>query len=255
MKDFIYEGISYKIDNSKKVSGIGDFDENNKVIYIDKDIPDKFHEGMAVHEIEERKLIKKGHSYVYSHNEAQKKELAFYESKFGKDKAMKILEEEELLVLSISPSRLVTRTKKPKDISIPPPIVEMTWVRKLVYEGKSYFIDNSNKLVGSIVDFYERKGIIYIDCDVPERFFEGLAVFEIETRKLIKKGYSYNDAYDEAQKKESAYYETKFGKDIAKKMIEEELKLQARKFSTEKKELGTENGHKVIYPAGEILSK
>lgn len=234
---------------------MGDFDENAKTIYIDQDMPEKFHEGISVHEIEERKLIKKGHSYVYSHNEAQKKELAFYESKFGKEKSMKMLEEEERIVLSIAPGRLINRTKKPKDLTIPAPIVEMTWVRKLIYEGKSYFLDNSNKLVGAIADFYEKKGVIYIDSDVPEKFFEGLAVFEIESRRLIKRGFSYNQAYEEAQKKELAYYETKLDKDAANKMLEEEAKLQARKFSAEKKELGQENGHKVIYDKDEILLK
>lgn len=255
MKEFVYDGNSYSIDNSKKVSGMGDFEENTKTIYIDKDIPEKFHEGFAVHEIEERKLIKKGHSYVYSHNEAQKKELAFYETKFGKENGMKILEEEERIVLSLAPGRMVMRTKKPKDLTVPAPIVEITWVRRLIYEGKSYFIDNSNRLVGAISDFYEKKGVIYIDCDVPEKFFEGLAVFEIETRKLVKKGFSYNQAYEEAQKKELAYYETKFGKDVAQKMLDEEVKLQARKFSSEKKELGLDNGHKVIYDKNEILQK
>jgi len=254
MKEFTYEGVAYKIDDSKKVSGVGDFDENTRTIFIDKDMPDKFHDGIAIHEIEERKLIRRGHSYVYSHNEAQKKELSFYESKFGKDKAIKILNEEEQIVLSISPGRLVTRTKKPKGITTTPPIVETTWARQLVYEGKKYLVDNSSRLVGAIVDLYEKKNIIHIDCDVPERFFEGLAVFEIETRKLIKKGFSYNQAYDEAQKKEEAFYETKFGKDVARKMVDEEAKLQSRKFSAEKRELKNENGHKVIYGRDEILS-
>jgi len=255
MKEFIYDKVAYKVDNSTKVGGVGDFDETNKTVYIDKDMPEKFHEGIAVHEIEERKLVKKGHSYVYSHNEAQKKELAFYETKFGKDGAMKILEEEEHIVLSLSPGKSVSRIKKPKDTSMPAPIVEIKWVRQLAYEGKHYLIDDSNKLVGTIVDLYEKKNVIYVDSDVPERFFEGLAVFEIETRKMLKKGFSYNQAYDEAHKREFAFYETKFGKDIALKMIEEEGKLQSRKFYTEKKELGLNNGHKVIYDKGEILEK
>lgn len=91
--------------------------------------------------------------------------------------------------------------------------------------------------------------------DVPERFFEGLAIFEIETRKMLKSGCSYNKAYEDAGKKEQAFYESKFGKEVAKKMIAEEDKLQVRKFSAEKKELGQENGHKIIYDKGEILSK
>ncbi len=254
MKQFTYDGIKCTIDDSRKISGMGDFDENGLVIYVDKDLPEKFHEGIAVHEIEERKLIKKGHSYVFSHNEAQKKELAFYEKKFGKENSMKMLEEEERIILTLAPGRTVTRTKKPKDLSIPTPIIESTWVRQVTYDGKKYLIDNSNKLVGAIVDFYEKKGVLYIDSDVPERFFEGLAIFEIETRKLVKKGFSYNQAYEEAQKREIAYYESKFGKEVAQKMIAEESKLENRKFSSEKKELGQDSGHKVIYDKGEILS-
>ena len=254
VKEFVYENVSYKIDNSKKVVNIGDFDENEKTVYIDKDIPEKFHEGIAIHEIEERKFIKKGHSYVYSHNEAQKKELEFYEKKFGKENALKILEDEENLVLTLSPTRSISRNKRPKDISIPAPIIETTWIRKIVYEGKEYIIDNSNRLVGTISDLYEKKNIIYIDCDVPERFFEGLAIFSIETRKMLKKGFSYSKAYEEAYNKELAFYETKFGKENASKMINEEDKLLVRKFSAEKKELKLDNGHKVIYDKNEILS-
>ncbi len=77
MKEFVYEKEKYQIDASKIIATGGDFDEVNKIIYVDQSIPEKFHEGIAVHEIEERKLLLKGHSYVYSHNEAQKYELAF----------------------------------------------------------------------------------------------------------------------------------------------------------------------------------
>jgi len=254
VKEFVYENVSYKLDDSKKVPNIGDFDENNKTIYVDKDIPEKFNEGIAVHEIEERKLIKKGHSYVYSHNEAQKKELAFYEKKFGKDNALNVLNEEENLVLTLAPDRSFSRIKRPKDISIPAPIIQTTWIRKITYEDKDYIIDNSNRLVGDIVDLYEKKNIIYIDCDVPDRFFEGLAIYEIENRKMLKKGFSYSQSSDEANKKELAFYEQTFGKDEALKMVTEEKKIQARKFSTEKKELKRDNGHKVIYEKDEILS-
>src|SRR3989338_9433138 len=135
MENFFYEGGKYLIDASGKVKNGGDID-GNKNILIDKEIPEKFHEGIAVHEIEERKFIKKGHSYVYSHNEAQKKELEFYEKKFGKENALKILEDEENLVLTLSPTRSISRNKRPKDISIPAPIIEMTWIRKIVYEDK-----------------------------------------------------------------------------------------------------------------------
>ncbi len=95
-EEFEYEGEKYQIDASKRVDGGGDLDLATKTILVDKDVPEKFHEGIAVHEIEERKYLLKGHSYVYSHNEAQKKELEFYEKVYGKDKGVQTLEEEEI---------------------------------------------------------------------------------------------------------------------------------------------------------------
>jgi hypothetical protein len=68
MREFTYENEKYQIDASGKVENGGDLDANTQTILIDKDLPEKFHEGIAVHEIEERKLLLKGHSYVYSHN-------------------------------------------------------------------------------------------------------------------------------------------------------------------------------------------
>jgi len=101
-KEFIYEEEKYQIDCSKSVTSAGDMDPATKTILVDKDLPEKFHEGIAVHEIEERKYLLKGHSYVYSHNEAQKKELEFYEQKYGKDKSLEVLKEEEAVVLTIT---------------------------------------------------------------------------------------------------------------------------------------------------------
>lgn len=96
-KTFFYDGVNYIIDLSKKVDCIGDFFEMAKVIYIDKNLPEKFHEGIAVHEIEERKSLKQGHSYGWSHNRAQAKELAFYKKKYGEEAENVMREEEELI--------------------------------------------------------------------------------------------------------------------------------------------------------------
>lgn len=96
-KIFLYNGEEYIIDLSKKVDCMGDFFELAKTIYIDKNLPEKFHEGIAVHEIEERKFLKQGHSYGWSHNKAQLKELAFYKKKYGEEAEGIMREEEELI--------------------------------------------------------------------------------------------------------------------------------------------------------------
>lgn len=96
---FFYKGRKYYIDSSKKVDSIGDFYEKKRIVYIDKNMPKKFHEGIMIHEIEERKLIKKGHSYGWSHNQAQKKETEFYEKKFGDGE--KMIKEEEKIVIRL----------------------------------------------------------------------------------------------------------------------------------------------------------
>jgi len=257
MKEFIYEDVKYQIDPSGKVYGGGDLDENNKIILIDKDIPDKFHQGIAIHEIEERKLIKKGHSYVYSHNEAQKIELEFYQKIYGQDEGIKILEEEERLVLTITSRRAAPRKTKKivaiKDVNIPS--IEMTMIRQFTYEGETYLIDNSNKLIGALVDLCEKEKTIYIDWNVPERFFEGLAIYEIESRKAIKQGLSYGQADELSSKKELAYYQSKYGLEEGVELFDEEIKFQIWKYQTEKKELNQNGGHKVIYDKGEILPK
>lgn len=249
---FFYEGKEYTIDNSGKVPTFADLDERTNTILIDSSIPEKFFEGIAVHEIEERKLIKKGHSYQYAHNEAQKKELAYYEQKFGKDKALEILKEEESIVLRPTRRKALSKEVKTDGISVK---IQTVWLRAIVYEGKTYIIDNSQKLVGTIVDVWEKGRIIYIDSDIPEKYFEGLVVFQIEERKLLKQGYSYTAAREEALKKEIAYYEQKLGsREEALKMIEEEHRLLKQKLENERKGL-KENEHKVIYDKGEILSK
>lgn len=256
-KKFVYDDNEYFIDNSGKVKTFADFDETTNTVIIDSSIPEKFFEGLAVHEIEERKLIKKGHSYQYAHNEAQKKELEFYEKKFGEAGGMKVLEEEEVLVLRPMFRKALKaeeRKVETEDISVD---VQTIWLRAIVYQGKTYIVDNSKKLIGTVVDICERGDmpVIYIDSDVPEKFFEGLAVFQIEERKMLKKGSSYNSSREEANKKVMAYYEQKLGnKDEAAKIIEEEYELWKKKFEDERKSI-KENEHKVIYEKGEIISK
>ena len=116
MKYFLYEGERYLIDDSRKVPSVGDLDENQKLVFVDSQVPEEFHEGIAVHEIEERKLIKKGHSYEFSHNEAQKKENEFYLEKFGKLKGSRQLQEEERVVLEIFGAYLVEEMRELKTI-------------------------------------------------------------------------------------------------------------------------------------------
>jgi hypothetical protein len=88
--------FNYSIKFSPAIRSIGDIDENKKQILIHENMPRKFKEGIAVHEIEERNWLKKGHSYNFSHEKAQKKELDFYAKKFGsKNKAKSFLNDEE----------------------------------------------------------------------------------------------------------------------------------------------------------------
>ncbi len=236
-KTIEFEGVKYKIDTSKKVTTTGDFDERINTAFVDKDFPEKFHEGIALHEIVERKFLKKGHSYQYSHNEAQKAELEFYKKKFGGMEGEKMLVEEEALVLAV-PGRKPPMRKKKEIDATPVPKIQSIILKAVIYEGKTYVIDNSNSLVGDIVDFYERKRVIYIDKDIPEWLFEGMAIYTIEERKLLKQGFSYEDAYKEASKKELAYYEEKLGSlEAAQKAVDEELKIQSIKFAQDRKDL------------------
>ncbi|MDI6736965.1 MAG: hypothetical protein QME12_00425 [Nanoarchaeota archaeon] len=236
-KTIEFEGVKYKIDISKKVSTAGDFDERINTAFVDKDMPEKFHEGIALHEIVERKFLKKGHSYQYSHNEAQKAELAFYKKKFGDAEGEKALIEEEALVLAM-PGRKPPTRKKKEVSATPVPKIQSITLKAVIYEGKTHLIDNSNSLVGDIVDFYERKRIIYIDRDIPDWLFEGMAIYTIEERKLLKQGFSYEDANKEASKLELAYYVEKLGsQEAAQKAIGEELKIQSMKFAQDKKDL------------------
>lgn len=261
-KTFEYENEKYQIDAEKKVDNGADLDATTNTILIDKDLPEKFHEGLTVHEIEERKHLMKGHSYVYSHNEAQKKELEFYEKVFGKDRGLGVLEEEEAVVLTIARRRAVSKkTKILKTEEESPEIpgnaspIEMRLVPEIVFEGKQYIIDRSEKLIGTLVDVYENGKIIYIDRDVPERFFEGLALSELVARKFLKKGMGWLDASNEGDKAEKDYYIIKYGAAEAQDIINDEFKFQAWKYEQEKKELKEEGGHKVIYEKGEILLK
>ena len=126
MKTILIDGKKYKIEHSKKVSAIGDVDEIKKIIYIDKSIPEKFLEGIAVHEIEERKWTRKGHSYAFSHNQAQKKEMKFYEKILGKGKGLGFLKEEEKFVLKAFGNHL----KKEKR--------ELKVIKKMGREARDY---------------------------------------------------------------------------------------------------------------------
>jgi hypothetical protein len=262
MEPFTYENEKYQIDATKRVDNGGDIDPNTKTILVDKDIPEKFHEGIAVHEVEERKHLLKGHSYVYSHNEAQKKELEFYEKVYGKDNGLKILEEEESVVLTITrrhsipkKTKMLKAEEEVPEIPVNAPPIEMHTIQEIIFEGKQYIIDHTERLIGTLVDVYENGKIIYIDRDVPERFFEGLALNELVTRKFLKKGMGWSDAHIEGDKAEKDYYASKYGALEAQEIFNDELKFQAWKFEQEKKELKEEGGHKVIYEKGEILSK
>lgn len=262
-KEFTYENEKYKIDDLQIISNGGDLDEATKTIYVDRGIPEKFHEGIAVHEIEERKLILKGHSYVFSHNEAQKKELEFYEKVFGSnDKALEVLKEEEEVILTIcsrrtAPKRTKTVMEEEGETVLPAkPIIEVKDIKAAIFEDKRYIINNSERLIGTLVDVYERGGIIYIDRDVPERFFEGLALHELTVRKCAKKGMGWGAANDEAGKIEEEYLISKYGSETGREILTDELKFQFWKFATERKELKSEyGGHKIIYEKDEILPK
>lgn len=238
-KTIEFEGKKYKIDVSQKVSTTGDFDETTETVFIDKDIPEKFHEGIAIHEIYERKVLKKGHSYQFAHNEAQKKELEFYKKKYGDEEGEKVLckEEEAALKTAATRRRGAIRKKKPAE-ETPAPEITTIFLRAIVYEGKTYIIDNSSSLIGDVVDFYEKKRIIYIDKDIPEWLFEGMAIYTIEERKMIKQGSSYSTAQEAASKKEFAYFEKKLGStEAAQKAIKEELDIESQKFAQEKESI------------------
>lgn len=261
MIEFIYENENYKIDAEGIVSCGGDIDGVNKIILIDRGIPEKFHQGIAIHEIEERKLLSRGHSYVYSHNEAQKKEFEFYKKTLGEENALKMLYEEESVVLTVCSRR--TTPKKSKIIlkeseetisSTFKPIIEIKNIKEAIFEDKHYIIDNSEKLIGALVDVYERGEIIYIDRDVPERFYESLALNELITRKNLKKGLGWQAAHAEGDKAEKEFLFLKYGSVEGQEIFNDELKFQIWKFANEKRGLKEEGGHKVIYDKGEILS-
>ena len=252
MKEFKYKDKTYFINSSKKIPTFGDFNETEGMIYIDKDAPEILHEGIAVHEIEELNMLKKGHSYVFSHNYAQKKELAFYQERYGKEKGYSLLLEEEGLVLSYdSPNLRIRRAKQQKGQIRP--AVEIRLIKEVLYDGRIYKLITSEKLIHSLSDLYEIKNIIYIDKGVPERFYEGLIIYEIELRKILKQGLGYLNARVEAHKKELAYYQAIHGIEEGLKIIQEEYLLQKQMFTKEIEMLPQENGHKIIYEKHEIL--
>lgn len=105
----------YKISTSLSMPTIGDISEIEKTIYIDKRMPKKFKEGIAVHEVEEREWLKKGNTYKFSHNKAQQKELQFYRKKFGSlPRARGFLKEEEKYVTKVFIKQLRRDLKKLK---------------------------------------------------------------------------------------------------------------------------------------------
>jgi|GEM_PF-1367526 len=260
--NFIYENVNYKINASGIVPSVGDIDEASKTILVDRGIPEKFHQGIAVHEIEERKLLMKGHSYVYSHNEAQKKELEFYKKTYGDEDALKLLEEEENLVLDIclhrtapKKSKIILTESENSNQSPLKPIIEIKNAKETIFENKRYLIDNSERLIGTLVDVYEKGKIVYIDRDVPERFHENLALNELVTRKNLRKGMGWTMAHAEGNKIEQEFLNTKYGIQEGQEIFNDENKFQAWKFTNEKKTLKEEGGHKIIYEKGEILPR
>ena len=56
---FEYQGEAYRI-VLRRVEIVGDFDPRRKIAYIDRQMPEKFHKGIAVHEVIERPWIVKG---------------------------------------------------------------------------------------------------------------------------------------------------------------------------------------------------
>lgn len=263
MKEFICDGQKYFIDSSKRVETGGDIDENLKTIFVDKGVPEKFFEGIAVHETEERKYLLKGHSYVFSHNEAQKKELEFYEKIFGQGNGLKVLEEEEEFVSKICHRYSVSRRAKTNGFkeevseqeNSASSSVQMRLVREIIFENKHYLLDNTKRLVGTLVDVYEKGSVVYIDRDVPERFYEGLALCELITRKFLKSGASWAYSKEEGNKAEKDFYASRFGFEQAAEIFNDELKFQAWKFENESKEVKKDTGHKAIYEKGEILPR
>ena len=226
--------------------------KEKNTIYVDKNSPGILHEGIAVHEIEELNILKKGHSYVFSHNYAQRKELVFYQSKYGKEEGFNLLLREEELVLNYNvPNLRIRRVKLQKNTNMP--LVEIKLVKEAYYNGKKYKLDTSQKLIHALSDIYETKNTIYIDKDVPEKFYEGLIVYEIELRNVLKQGLGYLKARIEAHINELLFYQSKYGYDAGMKIMEEERELQTQMFAKEKEALSQENVHKIIYEKNEVL--
>ena len=133
------------------------------------------------------------------------------------------------------------------------PAVEIRLIKEVLYDGRIYKLITSEKLIHSLSDLYEIKNIIYIDKGVPERFYEGLIIYEIELRKILKQGLGYLNARVEAHKKELAYYQAIHGIEEGLKIIQEEYLLKKQMFTKEIEMLPQENGHKIIYEKHEIL--
>ncbi len=122
--------------------------------------------------------------------------------------------------------------------------------KSFLYKGRQFVIDNSRRLE-TIGDFDENKDTIYVDYRMPERFLMGIAIHEIEERKWIRQGFSYDQAHLKAQKKELQFYkELKGSSEEGEKMLVEEerwvLKILIREFQEQLAKLGEEEFVKAI---------
>ena len=65
---------------------------------------------------------------------------------------------EKFVVLNFAEAFRLHTTRKKKEIDATPvPKIQTITMKAVIYEGKTYIIDNSNSLIGDIVDFYEKK--------------------------------------------------------------------------------------------------
>ena len=231
-KAVILNGKKYFINANGEVDIVGDLDEKTRTVFIDKEMPKKFWEGIAVHEIVERVYVKKGHSYVYSHEKAQEGELAYYKKKYGNKKAEALLNEEEEVTVKIAEKRNPKRIR-PKKVFISQ--IKERLVEVITYEGEEYFIDNSHSIHHAIVDIDEKKKTLYIDKSIPKKFFLGLALWQLEERKGLRQGLSYGASDIRALQKELEYFTEKYGGKKAKILLDEQNKLHSKHFKKEEK--------------------
>jgi len=237
---FIWKGVKYKINDAQKIEYIGDFNERSNTVFIDKEIPKEFQEGIAVHEIVERSYVKKGHTYAFSHEKAQEQELAFYKKRYGQ-KANAIFKKEEETVLKLAKQRTPKRMR-PKHLPLPK--LEEESPSLIKFEGKKYQIEHNHQLTRAIVDIDENKQIIYIDKSIQEKYMEGLALWQLEERKGLHQGLSYTEADARAEIEEDEWYTARYGRQEAKELIQEEIKLTQNHLAKEEK--AVEKGRPIL---------